>query len=116
MSIKGTPAGGGYSTVEDLLNFGNALLGHRLLSPESTELLPAGKVEVREGSQHAYGFFGTTIGGQREVGHGGGAPGVCTLLEMYLDSGYTVVVLSNTDQGCFPVLEFLREHLLAPPQ
>jgi D-alanyl-D-alanine carboxypeptidase len=114
--IKGTPAGGGYSTVEDLLNFCSALLGHRLLSPESTELLLAGKVEVREGSQYAYGFFDRTTGGQREVGHGGGAPGVCTFLEMYLDSGYTVVVLSNTDHGCFPVLEFLREHLLAPPQ
>jgi hypothetical protein len=50
------------------------------------------------------------------VGHGGGAPGVCTFLEMYLDSGDTVVVLSHADQGCFPVLEFLREHLLAPPQ
>jgi hypothetical protein len=115
MPIKGTPAGGGYSTVEDLLNFSNALLGHRP-SPESTELLLAGKVEVREGSQYACGFFDMTFGGQREVGHGGGAPGVCTFLEMYLDSGYTVVVLSNTDQGCFPVLELLREHLLAPPQ
>jgi D-alanyl-D-alanine carboxypeptidase len=116
MPIKCTPAGGGYSTVEDLLNFSKALLGHRLLNPESTELLLAGKVEVREGSQYAYGFFDRTIGGQREVGHGGGAPGVCTFLEMYLDWGYTVVVLSNTDHGCFPVLEFLREHLLAPPQ
>jgi hypothetical protein len=111
MPIKGTPAGGGYSTVEDLLNFSDVLLGHRLLSPESTELLLAGKVEVREGSQYASGFFDMTIGDQREVGHGGGAPEVCTFLEMYLDSGYAVVVLSNTDQGCFLVLEFLRGHL-----
>jgi hypothetical protein len=43
LPIKGTLEGGGYSTVEDLLNFGNALLGHRLLCPESTELLLAGK-------------------------------------------------------------------------
>jgi D-alanyl-D-alanine carboxypeptidase len=116
MPIKGTPAGGGYSTVEDLLNFSQALLGHRLLSLESTELLLAGKVEVREGSQYAYGFFDMTIGGRRAVGHGGGAPGVCTFLEMYPDSGHTVIVLSNTDQGCFPVLELLREHLSAPQQ
>ena len=65
MPIKGTSAGGGYSTVEDLLNFSNALLGHRLLSPESTELLLAGKVEIRERSQYAYGFLDRTIGGQR---------------------------------------------------
>ncbi len=110
MPIKGTSAGGGYSTIEDLLNFSNALLGYRLLSPESTELLLAGKVEIRAGSQYAYGFFDRTIRGQRVVGHGGGAPGVCTSMEMYIDSGYTVIVLSNTDQDCFPVLEFLWEH------
>jgi D-alanyl-D-alanine carboxypeptidase len=114
MPIKGTPAGGGYSTVEDLLNFSNALRGDRLLSPESTELLLAGKVEVTEGSQYAYGFFDMMVGGQRVVGHGGGAPGVCTSMEMYLDSGYTVIVLSNTDQGCYPVLELLRQHPFEP--
>jgi CubicO group peptidase (beta-lactamase class C family) len=114
MPIKGTPAGGGYSTVEDLLHFSNALLGYRLLSPESTELLLAGKVDVSESIKYAYGFLDRTVGGQRVVGHGGGAPGVCTSMEMYLDSGYTVIVLSNTDQGCFPVLEFLREHPFRP--
>jgi len=110
MPIKGTSAGGGYSTVEDLLNLSNALLGYRLLSPEPTELLLAGKVEIREDYQYAYGFFDRVISGQRVVGHGGGAPGVCTSMEMYLDSGYTIIVLSNSDQGCFPILEFLREH------
>jgi hypothetical protein len=102
--------------VEDLLNFSEALLGHRLLSAASTDLLLTGKVEVREGSRYAYGFFDWTIGGQRVVGHGGGAPGVCTFLEMYLDSGYTAIVLSNTDQGCFAVLECLREHPFVPSQ
>jgi hypothetical protein len=116
MPIKGTPAGGGYSTVEDLLNFSKTLLGNRLLSPQSTELLLAGKIEVSEGSRYAYGFFDRTIRGQRVVGHGGGAPGVCTFMEMFLDSGYTVIVLSNTDQGCFPVSEFLWEHPFIPSQ
>jgi CubicO group peptidase (beta-lactamase class C family) len=113
MPIKGTPAGGGYSTVEDLLRFSNALLGYRLLSPESTKLLLAGKVEVTEGSQYAYGFFDRTIAGQRVVGHSGGAPGVCNFIDLYLDAGYAVVVLSNTDQGCLPVLESLRVHPFA---
>jgi CubicO group peptidase (beta-lactamase class C family) len=110
MPIKGTPAGGGYSTVEDLLNFSNALLGYRLLSPESTELLLEGQVEVRRDIECAYGFFDKTIGEQRVVGHTGGAPGVCAFMEMFLDSGYTVIVLSNTDQGCMPVMGFLWEH------
>ncbi len=114
MPVVGTPAGGSYSTVEDLLRFANALLDHRLLSPESTELLLEGKVEIREGRHYAYGFFDRIIQGQRVVGHGGGAPGVCTFMDMFPDTGYTVIVLSNTDLGCFPVLEFLGQHPFIP--
>jgi CubicO group peptidase (beta-lactamase class C family) len=114
MPVVGTPAGGSYSTVEDLLRFADALLSYRLLSPESTELLLEGKVEIREGRQYAYGFFDRTIRGQRVVGHGGGAPGVCTMMDFFFDSGYTVIVLSNSDQDCVPVLEFLGQHPFVP--
>jgi CubicO group peptidase (beta-lactamase class C family) len=114
MPVVGTSAGGSFSTVEDLLSFTNALLDHVLLSPESTELLLEGKVEVREGRHYAYGFFDRIIRDQRVVGHGGGAPGVCTLMDIFFDSGYTVIVLSNSDQDCFPVLEFLGQHPFIP--
>jgi CubicO group peptidase (beta-lactamase class C family) len=114
MPIVGTSAGGGYSTVEDLLSFANALLDHQLLSPESTELLLEGKVELREGRYYAYGFFDMLIEGQRVVAHSGGAPGVCTFMEIYLDSGYTAIALSNTDQECLAVMELLREHPFEP--
>ena len=114
MPVVGTSAGGSFSTVEDLLRFANALLSYRLLSPESTELLLGCKVEIREGRQYAYGFFDRTIRGQRVVGHGGGAPGVCTMMDIFVDSGYTVIVLSNSDQDCYPVLEFLGQHPFVP--
>src|SRR5258707_8719164 len=35
--VKGGPAGGGFSTAEDLIRFARALRGHRLLGPEMTE-------------------------------------------------------------------------------
>ncbi|NTV72525.1 MAG: beta-lactamase family protein [Azonexaceae bacterium] len=41
MPVKGTPAGGGYSTAGDLLSFKEALLGNKLLSPEFTNLQTA---------------------------------------------------------------------------
>jgi CubicO group peptidase (beta-lactamase class C family) len=112
MPMRGGSAGGGFSTAPDLLNFGNALLSHRLLSPESTELLLAGKVELAEGVQYAYGFFDRQIGDYRVVGHGGGFPGICSLLNLYLDLGYTTVVLSNSDHDCLAVDEFTKEKLL----
>jgi D-alanyl-D-alanine carboxypeptidase len=107
MPGRGFAAGGGYSTVEDLFLFRNALLGYQLLSPESTDLLITGKVYVREYILYAYGFFDRLELGQRVIGHTGGAPGVCSFLSMYLESGYTVAVLSNSDNDCREVLNFL---------
>jgi D-alanyl-D-alanine carboxypeptidase len=112
MPMRGGPAGGGFSTAPDLLSFGNALLAHRLLSRESTELLLEGKVQVAEGVQYAYGFFDRQIENYRVVGHGGGFPGICSLLNLYLDLGYTTVVLSNSDHDCLAVDEFMKEKLL----
>ena len=111
MSMRGGSAGGGFSTVEDLLKFGNALLDHQLLSPASTELLLEGKVELGKDIQYAYGFFDHIWEDQRVVSHGGSFPGVCSYFGMYLDTGYTLIILSNTDEGCNPVLEFTRERL-----
>jgi hypothetical protein len=37
------------------------------------------------------------VDGKRVVGHGGGAPGMIANLDMYWDSGYTVIVLANRD-------------------
>jgi CubicO group peptidase (beta-lactamase class C family)/outer membrane protein assembly factor BamB len=109
LPAKGFPAGGSYSTVEDLLRFGNALLTYQLLSPESTEILLQGKVEFREGVQYAYGFFDEDLRGYRAVGHTGGFPGICDFFYVYPDLGLTIIVLSNSDGGCIPALEYLRQ-------
>ena len=47
---RGTAAGGGYSTVGDFARFADALMSHRLLSADSTELLITGKVALAPGS------------------------------------------------------------------
>jgi CubicO group peptidase (beta-lactamase class C family) len=108
--IKGGPAGGGYSTVDDLLRFDQALRGHTLLDAKHTELVLAGKVDSPMG-KYAYGFGDERVAGTRIVGHSGGFPGISANLDMYLDNGYTVVVLSNMDQGAQPVVEKLRRML-----
>jgi CubicO group peptidase (beta-lactamase class C family) len=98
-SFKGGPAGGGFSTVEDLLRFDQALRQHNLLSTESLDTLLTNKVADLE-SEHrdyAYGFGDHRDYGTRVVGHGGGFPGINSKLDMYLDLGYTVAVMSNYD-------------------
>lgn len=94
---RGMSAGGGDSTLEDLLRFDRALRAHKLLGKELTETITAGKAQPgpSERNKYAYGFQDERVAGRRIVGHGGGAPGMNALLDMYLDDGYTVVVLSN---------------------
>lgn len=97
LPYRGTPAGGGYSTVGDLARFAVALRQHRLLDPTHTALLLAGKVPAAPGRSYAYGFMDRVVGGRRFVGHGGGAPGMNGDLAFEPDGGYVVVVLSNLD-------------------
>ena len=97
LPYRGTSAGGGYSTVSDLMKFANALMGHKLLTPESTELLITGKVDSGGGRKYAYGFEDGRKDGIGAVGHGGGAPGMNGDLRIYPRSGYVVAVLSNLD-------------------
>jgi D-alanyl-D-alanine carboxypeptidase len=97
LPYRGTSAGGGYSTVGDLMKFADALMGHTLLNAEYTELLITGKVESGGGRMYAYGFEDGRKDGVGAVGHGGGAPGMNGDLRIYPQSGYLVVVLSNLD-------------------
>ncbi|HXW92188.1 MAG TPA: serine hydrolase domain-containing protein [Terriglobales bacterium] len=96
LPYRGTSAGGGYSTVEDLLKFANALENHTLLKPEYTEMLTTGKVDTPRG-RYAYGFGDQTINGTRCFGHGGGAPGMNGELEICPGPGYVIAVLANLD-------------------
>ena len=114
LPYRGTSAGGGYSTVEDFARFADALLNHRLLGPDSTELLITGKEEIGPGIGYAYGFEDhRDAEGTGWVGHGGGAPGMNGDLRIYLPSGYVVVVLANLDP---PVAQRIADYLDAQLQ
>ena len=109
---RGTPAGGGYSTVGDFARFADAVREHRLLDPAHTSLLLTGKVAVGPTFRYAYGFIDRVVGGRRFVGHGGGAPGMNGDLAFEPDGGYVVVVLSNFDPpAAGQVSAFILERL-----
>jgi CubicO group peptidase (beta-lactamase class C family) len=98
LPYRGTSAGGGYSTVEDLARFAHALLSHKLLNPDTTKLLITGKVKDGPSTRYAYGFEDArNADGNGWVGHGGGAPGMNGDLRIYPKPGYVVAVLANLD-------------------
>ena len=94
---KGGPAGGGFSTAPDMLRFATALQEHRLLDPAHTDLVLTGKIDCGPNMRYSYGFFDDRSGGARVVGHAGGFSGINSVLDMYPDLGYNVVVMSNYD-------------------
>ncbi|HEV7905930.1 MAG TPA: serine hydrolase domain-containing protein [Pyrinomonadaceae bacterium] len=106
LPFKGSPAGGGYSTLEDMLKFDRALRTHKLLNAKFTELITQGKVDAPFG-KYAYGFGDSRVNGKRYVGHNGGAPGTAAQFESYTDTGYTLVVLANYDPPA--VMPLIRE-------
>ena len=94
--IRGGPAGGGYSTVGDLLKFANALREGRLVGKEFVKTLTTPKPELNS-PNYGYGF---SIGTNPETfGHSGGFPGISSELVMFANSDFTGVVLSNYGFG-----------------
>jgi CubicO group peptidase (beta-lactamase class C family) len=92
--MMGSPSGGAYSTVEDFLKFDTALRRNKLLSAENTRLLFEGRPELNAGF-HSYGFFIEEGDAGKIASHSGDGRGVNAQFNMYLDNGYTFVVLSN---------------------
>ncbi len=111
--INGEPAGGGFSTVDDLLKYAEALRSDRLIRRESRELLTSVKARSDSGDiEYGYGFIidhDRRLG--RIAGHGGGAPGVSANFRMLIDQNCTMIILSNYDEASLPVSSHIRSLL-----
>lgn len=94
--VKGTPAGGGFSTAQDLLKFANALQKNILLDKSATENYTKGRVKYRDG-MYGFGIIENTVNGHRIIGHTGGHFGIANELMMIPDLGYTVIILTNSE-------------------
>lgn len=98
LPARGTPAGGGYSTVRDLYRFAEALMSGKLIQAELLKEMTsrqASAPQMPPGT--AYGFGMIVAEKARRFGHGGGAPGMNGELRIYPASRTVVVVLANID-------------------
>jgi len=92
------PAGGFYSTVEDLLAFGNALMSGELISAASFDMMKVDCGLKKEGNGYGLGFYlyGMNDDFGEIVGHTGAQTGSSTFIMLLPDVSTSVVVLSNT--------------------
>jgi CubicO group peptidase (beta-lactamase class C family) len=109
---RGSAAGGGVTTAEDMLKFAEALRTDRLLSATALDRLLADQIAgQRPGEHYAMGFITRQNAKERIFGHSGGFPGVDAQVDMYQRSGWTVVVLANYEAVGEPVARHIESLL-----
>lgn len=103
LGLRGSAAGGGYASANDLLAFARALRDGKLLSGPQLEMLWTPKNTAGEGMGMGYLFGVGRDNGLRWVGHNGGAPGISADFRYYPEEDVTIVVLANYGRAAMPV-------------
>lgn len=112
LPYRGTPAGGGYSTPNDMLRFAIALESKQLLDEHHLKLLTTDAINTPWQDKYGYGFIISPGAENFWFGHTGGAEGINCSFKMYPNSGYTVIVMSNLDRPAAErVADFINERL-----
>lgn len=112
LALRGSPAGGGYASANDLLRFASALQDGKLLNKETLSKMTTGYAKM--GGDMAYGYgFGVSQGKEIHYGHNGGSPGASAAFEIFPESGYVVIVLSNNGEGARDISQALIDLVLA---
>jgi CubicO group peptidase (beta-lactamase class C family) len=94
LPYRGTAAGGGYSTLADLLKFAQALEAGKLLP---APMLAQATTPQNHNRWYGFGFMVYPDGPAPSYGHEGGAPGMNADLRIFPDQHAIVVCLSNLD-------------------
>jgi CubicO group peptidase (beta-lactamase class C family) len=109
----GSPADGAQVTAADLLRFLEALRAGDLLNPEWTEEFFVPQVEHDPGTWYGFGleFDLDEDGSVRSYYKEGVNVGASGIVRHYVDAGLDIVVLSNSEEGAWPVIRELDERL-----
>ncbi|MGI5455029.1 serine hydrolase domain-containing protein [Streptomyces sp. CA-249302] len=126
--VVGDPAGDAFTTCADLDRFGRLLWRGRLLDPGWTPLMLSGKVPLppaptaptgddtgvpAQALFQCYGPVGALVSGRWTFSHGGGSTlGVSTSVEVFPETGWGVVVLSNYAGALVPEIASLARKLI----
>lgn len=105
--LRGGPAGGGFSTAPDLVRFADALLAGELVSVATLDRLWTDAA----GAGYGCGFSVQDGVDGKVVGHSGGFPGINSNLDVLVDRGFVIAVMSNYSGAASPLNARIRELL-----
>ena len=111
--MRGGPQGGCYSTAEDLHRFATALTGGKIVGKGLVKEFTTAKPDIFSGG---YGFGFTVSRDGNRFGHGGGFTGISANLDIFRDSGWIAIVLSNYSRASQPVSSKMRRLIAAGNQ
>lgn len=92
------PAGGFYSTVNDIIKFGNAIINHTLINEETYKLMVQHHSLEKVNNGYGFGFF--LYGGKENesniIGHSGSQSGSSTQFFVIPSLKTVIIVMANT--------------------
>lgn len=108
------PGGGFYSTLEDVMKFGNALLEGKYIKQETLDKMTQTEPVEYDGNKYGLGWFlyGPPPNENLVIGHSGGQTGCTSQLMIIPKSKTVIVVLSNTS-GNYPDIATFAVNLIA---
>lgn len=106
-AVKGSSAGGGYTTINDLYKFALAFKNNKLLNADYTNFMK----KEPENDKYGYGMQFAGAKGSGIYGHSGGHFGVGAEWRIFEKQNYTVILLTNKDldQGFFDARFFIEK-------
>ena len=110
--MRGSPSGGIYSTIDDMMKYASAIRNQKLfpLAFQETLMQPRPELNV---PFHSYLFFNSTDQSDRYVFHTGDGQGTNCYFKMYLDTGYTYIILSNMNSPSAKILADVLDQLMS---
>ena len=106
-------AGGGlYLSVMDLLKFDQALYNEKLLTEENKKIM---WTPVEPSRFYGYGWIVVPFGGTTVIYHSGGSGGFNSEFRRYPEKDFTIIVLSNYEEGAFELANKIDCMLLKQP-
>jgi D-alanyl-D-alanine carboxypeptidase len=114
-TVRGSGAGGGFSTAPDLLKWAEGLMSNKVLGASVSAQMFSKQTDTDGGGGYGYGFMVQPRDGQTILGHTGGFPGIATLF-FFNPAKHRVAIAMSNQPG--PELRqiggLLNQYLTAP--
>lgn len=113
VDVKGTGAGGAFTTIGDVECFWKALLGYQLLSQEMTQQMLSIQSENEDDDNYGYGIWLSKRSPKNLLPYFTGCdPGVSFVSAYFLEKDINVTLVSNFGDDVWKILAKIREVIL----